>query len=233
MEVGEEMRTMKYLRSLALKCPHCKVHSQFTEILAETGIRYSLWKIDNSYVHAPYKCTNCTGIIVTKWLVPYQDLHNFQHTKELHMTYFPFIGDWSPQIDSTCISNDEVRKDFLEASECYNNGLYVACMMMARRAIQQEMLSNNVQGNNLYEQIESIGISERLKSLLHKIKNFGNHGAHPDFFLFDENGDKIEDEKEFARLSLEFLDRYFADQYEIDALIESAPKSKHELNSGN
>jgi len=28
---------------------------------------------------------------------------------------------------------------------------------------------------------------------------------------------------------LEFLDRYFADEYEIDSLVESAPKSEKEM----
>ena len=73
--------------------------------------------------------------------------------------------------------------------------------------------------------------SKKLKALLHKIKNFGNHWAHPDFCLYDEDWLEIRDKKEFARLSLEFLDRYFADEYEIDSLVENAPKSKKELES--
>lgn len=69
--------------------------------------------------------------------------------------------------------------------------------------------------------------------MLHKIKNFGNHGAHPDFCLFDESGNQIEDKKEFAKLSLEFLDRYFADEYEIDSLVNNAPKSEKEIKQEN
>ena len=141
------------------------------------------------------------------------------------------VGDWKPRVNLSLITNDEVRTDFNESIDCYNNGFYNACMMMARRAIQQEMITNEVEGNNLYQQIESTGISSKLKALLHKIKNFGNNGAHPDFCLFDEDGNQIEDKKEFAKLSLEFLDRYFADEYEIDSLVESAPKSEKELNS--
>ena len=104
-------------------------------------------------------------------------------------------------------------------------------MMMARRAIQQKMIDNSANGKNLYEQIESTGISKKLKALLHKVKNFGNHGAHPDFCLFDDKANQITDKKSFAKLSLEFLDRYFADEYEIDSLVESAPKSQKELEN--
>lgn len=129
------------------------------------------------------------------------------------------------------IKCDEVREDFAEAVGCYSNGFYNACMVMSRRAIQQEMINSNAKGSNLYEQIESMGISKSLKTLLYKVKNFGNHGAHPDFFLYDSGGEKLEDKKEFAKLSLEFLDRYFSDKYEIDALVADAPKSEKELNS--
>ena len=66
---------------------------------------------------------------------------------------------------------------------------------MARRAIQQEMQIKKSEGDNLYKQIESLGISKNLKTLLHKVKNFGNYGAHPDFCLYDENKNKIIDTK--------------------------------------
>ena len=140
------------------------------------------------------------------------------------------MGDWKPRIQLSLITDAGVRGDFEEAINCYNNGLYNACMMMARRAIQQEMINNNAKGENLYKQIESTGMSTQLKALLHKVKNFGNHGAHPDFCLFDAEGNKIEDKKEFSKLSLEFLDRYFSNEYEIESLIESAPKSEKEKN---
>lgn len=91
------------------------------------------------------------------------------------------------------IANEEVRDDFREAINCYNNGFYRSCMIMSRRAIQQEMINIEAKGENLYKQIESTGISKNLKTLLHKVKNFGNYGAHPDFCLFDEDGNQIED----------------------------------------
>lgn len=102
------------------------------------------------------------------------------------------------------IINPAVKEDFEEAIKAYNNGLYNSCMMMARRAIQQEMIIIKAEGNNLFKQIESTGISSKLKALLQKIKNFGNNGAHPDFCLFDEEGNEIIDKKSFAKLSLEF-----------------------------
>jgi len=157
-----------------------------------------------------------------------QFLNNSGYGQKLNI-YYPVVGDWKPRVDISLITNENVKNDFREAIGCYNNGLFNACMMMARRAIQQEMITNKVRGSDLYKQIEATGISEKLKALLQKVKNFGNNGAHPDFCLFDNNGNEIVDKKEFAKLSLEFLDRYFSDEYEIDSLVKNAPKSKKEL----
>lgn len=88
------------------------------------------------------------------------------------------------------ITNEKVKADYKRAIGCYNNGFHNACMLMARRSIQQEIIDKKATGTNLYQQIESTGISEKLKALLHKRKNFGNNGAHPDFCLFDEEGIK-------------------------------------------
>ena len=220
---------MKHSKTISLECPHCDTKCQFIQVdqshnfCGEDGLH-----------HIAYMCTNCRGIIATKWSANVNDTGQFQDVnsdcnQQLN-SYCPIVGDWKPRVNLSLITNDEVKTDFKESIDCYNNGFYNACMIMTRRAIQQEMLINEAKGDNLYQQIESTGISEKLKALLYKIKNFGNHGAHPDFCLFDEKGNQIEDKKEFAKLSLEFLDRYFADEYEIDSLVESAPRSKKELS---
>jgi hypothetical protein len=82
--------------------------------------------------------------------------------------------------------------------------------------------------NNLFKQIENSWIWDNLKKLLQKVKNFWNFWAHPDFCLYDEEWNKIEDLELFAKLSLEFLDKFFSDKYEIYNLILQAPKSAKE-----
>ena len=218
---------MKHSKTISLECPHCITKCQFLQV--DTSHKFCA---KDKRHHIAYNCTNCCGVISTKWKADTEDFRNFQNSSgynQLLDIYYPLVGDWNPRVDIALISNSEVRSDFEEAINCYNNDLYNACMMMARRAIQQEMIINQATGKNLYEQIESMGISNRLKSLLHKIKNFGNHGAHPDFCLFDKEENEVNDKKEFAKLSLEFLDRYFSNEYEIDALVNGSPKSKKEL----
>lgn len=149
------------------------------------------------------------------------------------MRYYKVTGDFKAQVNLKKISIKSVKKDFQEAIDCYNNGFYNASMVMARRAIHQEVESKESKGKNLYEKINSLITSEKLKLLLNKVKNFGNSGAHPDFFLFDESGKQLiseENEKQFSKLALIFLDKYFQDQYELDDLIASAPDSGEEIS---
>lgn len=223
---------MNYSSTISLNCPHCQSICQFTHVGQNN--RNSKCKNDNLH-HMFYQCTNCNGKIISRW----RDNGYGQMSEHYTLyNYYPNIDSYKPGIDLNIITNIEVKKDFIEAISCYNNDLYNSCMIMARRTIQQEMLKiekskekvNLKEKGNLYKQIESTGISANLKKLLQKVKNFGNYGAHPDFCLFDDEENKIEDDKKFAELSLRFLDKYFADQYETSALIESAPKSKHELS---
>ena len=174
-------------------------------------------------------CTHCRGGVITTWSGSspehFDSLNT--HLEACH----PTVGEWQPRVKLSLITNEKVRADFQEAIDCYNNELYNACMVMSRRAIQQEMIPKEAKGDSLYQKIESTGISKNLKKLLQKVKNFGNHGAHPDFCLYDENGELIKDKKKLAKLSLEFLDRYFADAYETASLVQDAPKSKKELET--
>lgn len=221
---------MKYSPTVSLECPHCETKCQFVQIASGHGYCTG----DNLH-HISFSCTNCDGIIMTKWSATTQNPTQFESNPQSYNqhldVYYPLVSDWRPRVNLSLIADEEIRFDFKESIDCYNNELYNACMVMTRRAIQQEMITKKVNGDNLYQQIESTGISSNLKELLKKIKNFGNYGAHPDFCLFDGDGNKIKNNKEFAKLSMEFLDRYFADAYELDSLVKNAPKSEKELNN--
>ena len=215
----------KLPESLPLECPHCNTKCQFKPIGQAYPCKVKQLSDREQIFHRAYRCTNCEGNVVTEWK------YNSYYNEYWSLIYHPSAGEWKPKVNLACITNNEVREDFVEAIKCYNHGFYNASMLLSRRAIQQEMDSKNAEGENLYEKIESMEISKSLKTMLHKVKNFGNYGAHPDFSLFDKDGQKIDDKKGFAKLSLEFLDKYFSDQYETDALIENAPKSEKELDS--
>jgi hypothetical protein len=209
---------MRYRTRISLECPYCNTRTQFDAQGNNTVCRYT------GEHHQAFLCVHCNGLILTNW----NDLNGRPYTLQ---RYYKIIGNYKPQINLQKIKDDLVRKDFREAIDCYNNGFYNASMVMSRRAIHQEVESKNAKGETLYERINSLVTSENLKRLLNKVKNFGNSGAHPDFFLYDENGNQLipeENEKDFAKLALIFLDKYFQDQYEMEDLIASAPNSEIE-----
>jgi hypothetical protein len=214
---------MKYEKSLNLECPHCKSNCQFIE---NGGI--STCTSDRTH-HSSYICTHCGGKIMIRFS---QNPHmGGQNPHEL-IDYYPIPSIWKSRINLNLITDENVKNDFIEAANCFNYGLYNASMVIARRAIHQEMIKRELEKkypNSLYQQLENAGISEKLKELLQKVKNFGNNGAHPDFCLYDEQGNKLEDVQQFAELSLNFLDKYFSDEYETDSMIASAPLSAKEI----
>ena len=220
------MKLPNLQNTLDLDCPYCNTKCEFEQIAQAYLCKVKQLSDNVQIFHRAYRCIHCGGNVVTEW--KYDSFHD----EYWPLICYPSAGEWKPKVNLDCITNNEVKEDFVEAINCYNHGFYNASMIMSRLAIQQEMNSKNAKGEKLYEQIESMGISERLKTLLHRVRIFGNHGAHPDFCLFDKDGQKIDDKKGFAKLSLEFLDKYFS-EYEIDALIENAPKSKKELDSEN
>ncbi len=209
---------MKYSNTISLECPYCDTKTQFIE----QGISS---RCNRTYEHhIIFLCTHCNGLILTNW-------DNIGSSPNTLQRYYKVVGDYKSQIDLQKIGNELVRKDYQEAINCYNNGFYNASMVMSRRAIHQEVEAKKAMGKNLYEKINSLVTSENLKKLLNKVKNLGNSSAHPDFFLYDEEGNQLipqEKEKDFAKLALTFLDKYFQDQYEMEDLIASAPNSEIE-----
>jgi len=132
-------KIMPYSNTISLNCPHCDTKCQF--VVVEQG--HHKCESDNKH-HIPYYCTNCQGLIATKWTANNCDPSNFRgnataYNQQLDV-YYPIVGDWKPRVNLQLITNEKVRADFKEAIDCYNNGFNNACMLMARRSIQQEMI---------------------------------------------------------------------------------------------
>ena len=172
----------------------------------------------------PFVCTGCDGLIIVKW--------RYGHGTYYSSEWFPCARDFTPKVDLNFIEKAEVKNDFKEAIDCYNNNLYNASMIMSRRAIQQEVFTESNKNQDLWEQIKSMDISQNLKDMLQKVRIFGNYGAHPDFCLYDKDGAPIKEDskKEVAAATLYFLDHYLMDKYEIPKRIFDQPKSQKELS---
>ena len=236
---------MKRQTSMGFDCPHCMSKCQFItwvhhillihlgvdRAARETRVGSCLTVSNEGITYEAFMCTNCNGIIVVRWD------HDNIHGGYIYRDHFPCRGGFSPKVDLESIQHEETKNDFKEAIDCYNNGYWKASMIMSRRTIQQELLAGNTesQKGRLKEQIESMDIPQSHKDMLNIIRIYGNHGAHPDFYLYDEDEKPIDAERQekIARVSLLFLDHHFMDKYEIPKQVANqlksgkAPSKKH------
>ena len=67
-----------------------------------------------------------------------------------------------------------------EAALCSSVGAVMGGCLTARRAIQLIARSNGTKGKNLAGEIDSLKISEDLKTIAHSVRLIGNETAHPD-----------------------------------------------------
>ena len=162
-------------------CPHCKAKCQFSNL----GNQYQC-EADRSFQQG-WVCSNCNGVIVSKF-TPGQNINNSQ--------IFPLVKI-KPKIKIDKLP-DNIRNDYLESLENYSNGCYTSSVIMCRRVIQQNCIEKGVKKENLFDQIEELKIDDNLKKLAHKLRFWGNKGAHPDILL----GEKIEEKD--AKVAIDF-----------------------------
>ena len=230
---------MARIDSLELECPHCKSQCQFTAVASHilSIFRQKLTKstlliniqhilglcddmltgyedlpaLSDKLIHEAFRCTSCKGLIVVEWTVKWDKVYRY-------LGYFPCAGDFKPKVDLDYIEKEEVRDDFKEAINCYNNKFWKASMIMSRRTIQQELNGTSENSKKpLAEQINLENIPEETKNLFHQVRIFGNYGAHPDFCLYDKEGNLIskDEEQKIAIDALFVLDLYFTCKYEM------------------
>ena len=182
---------------MLFECPHCKAKCQFNAVTNDNQC-----KVDG-YYQAPWVCQNCGGFIVTKR----------QYTSSWHDTkIFPLIKI-KPNIKIEKLP-ENIRNDYLEGLENYSNGCYTSSVIMCRRVIQQSCLDKGAKKSNLFDQIEELAIDESLKKLAHKLRFWGNKGAHPDILL----GEKIEEKD--AKVAIDFTEKFLQYVYVIPKEIE-------------
>lgn len=178
-------------------CPHCKAKCQFSSLGNQESCT-----ADTSHQQA-WRCSNCYGAIISKFISP----KNINYAQ-----IFPLIKI-NPKINVNKLS-DYFKNDYLEALEDYSNGCYISCVIMCRRVIQQSCIDKETTKKTLYEQIDELDIDKNLKKLAHKLRFWGNNGAHPDILL-DE---KIEEKD--AKLAIDFTEKFLQYVYVIPKELE-------------
>ena len=95
---------MSYSDTLSLNCPHCNTRCQF--VVIEQGHRRC---VSDDKHHIPYICTNCNGLIATKWTASGCDPQSFRNGPNSYYqslnTYYPVVGDWNSRVKLELITN--------------------------------------------------------------------------------------------------------------------------------
>jgi len=141
----------------AMPCPHCGVHSVFSNLAAYSG---NTWE-------GILECIQCKGHM---YLVLNGGVIQDYYPKR---TYQP-----DPAIPV------EVAKDMAEASKCLDAGAPRACATACRRAVQSVAVALGAAGSTLYQQIEDLAknhkITPALQEWAHEVRAIGKVGAHAD-----------------------------------------------------
>jgi len=184
-------------------CPHCQALCEFRPIVDEqiTCKTTSAW-------HSAWMCMNCRGLILaTKYAgSDYKLLPSFKRKAKIQTDRLP----------------DAIRRGYFESLITFSNNCNTACVIMCRRVIQQACLLQGAVGKALYDQIESMELDKSLKQLAHKIRFWGNSGAHPDLLLEEQ---VTEDD---ATLAIDFTEKFLDFVFVIPAeLSELEDKTKN------
>lgn len=186
------------LKPEVFKCPYCETKCRFAPI--KNAERYC--KRDKLFYSSWY-CENCNGIIImARELVDPIDIARM----------IPSIK-CRPKIRIDRLP-ENIAIDYLEALSNYSEDCLTSSVIMCRRIIQSTCYDKGAKKDTLYNQIEGLDIDKNLKELAHKIRFWGNSGAHPDILL-DETVSKDD-----AINAIDFTEKFLQFVYIIPKELE-------------
>lgn len=178
-------------------CPHCEAKCQFSILCGPSECTA------DSSVQQGWMCSNCSGVISTRYVRP-------QGPNDAIV--FP-LRKTVPQIKTDKLP-EQIRTDYLESLKNYDNSCFISAVIMCRRVIQQSCLDKGATKTNLFDQIEELNIDSNLKLLAHRIRFWGNTGAHPDILL-GENVKELD-----AKIAIDFTEKFLQYVFVIPKEIE-------------
>ena len=155
-------------------CPYCRSKTTFPSktSLSMEGCSSS------SRIYAACKCDACSKYILGV-LRPART-RSYSISSWVYEYHVPigYPDDSVPEEIPTSIADD-----YQEAIRCHWIKGYKACVLMCRRALEESCVQQKAEGKNLYEMIDDLAnkqtITKALKNMAHRIRLFGNRGAHP------------------------------------------------------
>ncbi|MDP3785372.1 MAG: DUF4145 domain-containing protein [bacterium] len=217
-------------------CPHCNKQSTYEQITYKDDyVREKTLVYDEMGAYFPhtvriyiYKCEFCNHfrIVGVRIKDSYQNLTVFE---------YPLPG--FSKIDRAKINQPVILENLDEGMRCLTANAPKGAIVNFRRALQAAVLILGGEGEDLFSQIDNLYgkeiIRSKTKEIAHKVRAFGNLGAHPYEIKFNESG-----LESFSELTLddavqaaEMLILFLEDAFIFSSKLEGVDKRLNELNT--
>lgn len=223
-------------------CPHCNKHSTYQEVLSQSDyIKGKTFAYGSEDFYFPYhiyftiyQCEHCDRLrlIIEK-------IKKYSYSSEDRKTIleFPFPG--FSEIDREKIKHPIILENLDEGMRCLAANSPKGAIVCFRRALQAAVLILGGKGKNLEEQIDVLYKKEiiraKTRNIAHKVRAFGNLGAHPFEITLDERGKvksdnfsklTLEDAAHAAKILILFLEDAFIYPSKLDVIDQRLKKLK-------
>lgn len=201
-----EYSNNKYISDTA--CPHCNKQSTYKSMVhANDHISEATLVYDDKEFYFPYfvnfqvfQCEYCDRY---RLIVERIKIYSEGGSKEETILEFPFPG--FSGIDREKINYPIILESLDEGMRCLAANSSKGAIVNFRRALQAATLLLGGKGKDLQEQIDDLYKKEvirgRTRDIAHKVRAFGNLGAHP-FEIDMSEGGKVKADN-FSKLTLE------------------------------
>lgn len=215
-------------------CPHCNKQSTYKvlvrqiDYISDATLVYEENKFNFPYeVHFQmYECEYCN-----KYRLIIERIKSYTEgtTNEETILEFPFPG--FSAIDREKIKHPVILDNLDEGMRCLTANSPKGAIVNFRRALQATVLLLGGEGGDLYKQIDSLHQKEiirgKTREIAHKVRAFGNLGAHPyeievgnrGLIKLDEFSKlTLEDALQAAKMLLLFLEDAFIYPSKLDSI---------------
>ncbi len=197
-------------------CPHCNKQSTYEEVYSENDyVKEKTLVWDDLGVYLPYQID--FSIYRCEFCGHFRILGERIRQGYENRTVFEYPMSGFPDLEREKINNQIVLENLDEGMRCLIANAPKGAIVNFRRALQAAVLVLGGKGSDLCSQIDDLYKKEiirgKTKEIAHKVRAFGNLGAHPYEIKFDDgesfNELTLDDAVQAAKMLLLFLEDAF------------------------
>ncbi|MFA5838941.1 MAG: DUF4145 domain-containing protein [Candidatus Paceibacterota bacterium] len=214
-------------------CPHCNKQSTYEELVENKDYireKTLVYGGDDFYfpysvVFTIYQCEHCDRLR----LIVEKERRDQYSSERKTILEFPFPG--FSEIDREKIKYPIILENLDEGMRCLAANSPKGAIVNFRRALQSAVLILGGKGDTLEKQVDDLYkkeiIRSKTKEIAHKVRAFGNLGAHPFEIKVSESGEiqqdafselTIEDAMQAAKILVLFLEDALIYPSKLDAV---------------